>query len=115
MTLPAASARERVQAQREIGLPLRDDAKPDSHGRVFRLAVADDAETIGGRSRQRAEVATYLEDWSAARIVTEHFDGDAGRCRLTLVPERPVSVETAATICWDCPHYVPGSLPCVDG
>jgi TPP-dependent indolepyruvate ferredoxin oxidoreductase alpha subunit len=98
-----------VQAQQEIGLPLRADTKPDRPGRLLRLAIADDAETIGGRSRQRAEAATYLEGWSAARIVTEHSDGDAGRCRLTLVPKRP------ATICWDCPHYVPGSLPCVDG
>ena len=40
-------------------------------GRVYQIAVADDAETIGGRSRQRAKVATYLEGCSAARIVTE--------------------------------------------
>ena len=61
MSLPAALARGRVQAQQEIGLPLRDDTKPARPGRVYRLAVADDAETIGGRSRQRAEVPTYLE------------------------------------------------------
>jgi len=61
VTLPAALARGRVQAQQEIGLPLRADTKPDRPGRLLRLAVADDAETIGGRSRQRAEVATYLE------------------------------------------------------
>ena len=47
--------------------------------------------------------------------VTEHFDGDAGRCWLTLVLERPVAIDKAATICGDCPRYVAGSLPCVDG
>ncbi len=50
-----------------------------------------------------------------ARIVTEHFDGDAGRCWLTLMLERPVAIDKAATICGDCPRYVAGSLPCVDG
>ena len=96
-------------------MPLRDDTKPARPGRVYRLAVADDAEGIGGRSRQRAEVATYLEGWSAARIATEHFDGDAGRCWLTLVLERPEAVDKAATICQECPRYVAGSFSCLDG
>jgi hypothetical protein len=75
-------------------------------GRVIRFAFKE-AMGSSHRNRRREQVATYVESWMQARIVSELYG--TRRCYLVVAVARPVSLTSAEAFARACPGYVAGS------